>query len=86
MITKQIIEGLCILEKYRDNIDGYNTGAEHDVLYVYPTDKPVDEADLNRLVELGWYQEYGIYDEDSDREEEFGVKNYDPSETWSCNV
>ena len=85
MITKNIIEGLCILEKYRDNIDGYDTGADHDVIYSYATDKPVEEADLNRLVELGWTQEYGIYD-DSDSCEEFTAKNYNPDESWTINV
>lgn len=32
-MTKDIIEGLLILEKYRDDPDGYSVGAEHDVIY-----------------------------------------------------
>lgn len=31
MKTRDIIEGLTILEKYRTKPDGYNCGAEHDV-------------------------------------------------------
>lgn len=46
MRTTAIIEGMTILEKYRDAPDGFNCGAEHNVIYVYATDKPLDQVDL----------------------------------------
>jgi hypothetical protein len=52
--TKQIIEGMTILLPYYDNPNGYHSGAEHDVLYMYETDKPVSDEDKVKLEELGW--------------------------------
>ena len=82
MKTKNIIEGLTILEKYRNDPDGYNCGAEHDVIYAYTTDAPVEEKDVLRLIEIGWCQE-GI---DSDEDDEFNIGMYDPEEGWYCFV
>jgi hypothetical protein len=81
MKTCDIIEGLTILEKYRERADGYNTGAEHDQIFAYATEKPVSEDDLRRLVELEWFQP----DVDCG-EDDFTVNNYDPEEGWSCLV
>ena len=88
MRTTAIIEGLQILEKYRDKEDGFNCGAEHDVLYAYATDKPVESDDLNRLIELGWFQEeqHSEYQEDEETNGEFAAKHYDPEESWTCYV
>ena len=80
MKTKAIIEGLTIMEKYRDGEGGYNTGAEHDTLYVYPTAKPISGDDLDRLVALGWSQEDAALIDD----EEFSARHYDPEESWYC--
>lgn len=79
MQTAAIIEGMTILEKYRNREDGFNTGAEHDVIYAYATDKPVSTEDLERLVKLGWFQ--GDVD---CGEEKFAAKHYDPQESWKC--
>ncbi len=79
MRTTAIIEGLTILEKYHDKADGFNTGAEHDVLYAYATDRPVEGDDLDWLIELGWFQE-GVECGDGD----FAAKYYDPEEGWAC--
>jgi hypothetical protein len=76
MTTAKIIEGLTILEKYRNEPDGYNCGAEHDVLWAYATDKPVEGADLDRLIEMGWAQDRESYEED------FGPQHYNPEESW----
>lgn len=84
MKTKDIIEGLTILEKYRNNPDGFNCGAEHDVFYAYPTDRPVEQPDLDRLIEIGWFQEDADYGDDPDTDGEFAAKHYDPDESWSC--
>lgn len=86
MRTSAIIEGLTILEKYREKPDGFNCGAGHDVLYVYSTDKPVESDDLNRLVELGWFQEecHHKYQDDEETDGSFAAKHYDPDEGWTC--
>lgn len=76
--TKNIIEGLAILAKYRDDQDGYDTGAEHDVLYAYATSRPVVGPDLLRLVELGWIQE------EQSGDEEFSVDYYNAEESWAA--
>lgn len=79
MRTKDIIEGLQILQKYRDDQDGFDCGAEHDVFYVYATDRPVESSDIDRLIELGWFQEVSYGDDD-----EFAAKHYDPEESWAA--
>ena len=84
MKTSAIIEGMTILEKYRDKPDGYNCGAEHDVIYVYATPKSVEPDDLNRLVELGWVQEEVDYGDDEETGGDFAAKHYDPEEGWAC--
>lgn len=80
MKTTCIIEGLNIFAKYYTKPDGYNVGAEHDVIYAYATDNVISEEDLNRLVELGWHQEVDTGDDD------FEAKHYDPEEGWSAYV
>lgn len=80
MRTAAIIEGLTILEKYHDRPNGFNTGAEHDILYAYATAQPVATADVERLVELGWWQgEVHI-----DGDEEYAAKHYEKDEGWEC--
>lgn len=79
MRTSAIIEGLTIIEKYRESPDGFNTGGEHDVIYAYPTDRVIGGEDLDRLIELGWIQEDADYDDDT-----FAAKHYDQAESWTC--
>lgn len=86
MKTKDIIEGLVILQKYRDSQDGFETGAEHDMLYAYPTDRPVEQPDLDRLIELRWSQEDTLdnADEDDEDDGEFKASQYNPESSWYC--
>jgi len=79
MKTAAIIEGLTILEKYRKKPNGFNCGAEHDVLYAYKTDRPVGADDLVRLIDLGWFQE-----EVDSGDDDFAAEYYDPEESWAC--
>lgn len=76
MTTQKIIEGLNILEEYRDKPDGYHTGADHDILYAYATDRPLGTEDLARMKELGWFQE-GHSEE---------ACFYDPKDSWCAFV
>jgi hypothetical protein len=84
MKTRDIIEGLAILEKYRESPDGCNCGAEHDVLYAYATDRPVLQPDLDRLVEMGWFQGDADYGDDEETGGDFAAKHYLPDEGWEC--
>lgn len=53
--TTNIIKGMQILLPYYGEPErGFHTAAEHDVIYMYPTDKPVSEDDMITLGELGW--------------------------------
>jgi hypothetical protein len=80
MRLTDLIEGLDIFKTYFDDTTGYHVGAEHDVIYVFPTDRPVSEEDVERLIALDWHQEdVEIEDEDAD----FSPEHYSPDETWS---
>ncbi len=80
MTTKNIIEGLTILEKYRSKPDGYNCGAEHDEIFGFATDLPLSEEDLARMLELGWSQVEFRGDDD------MKPTDYDPEDGWSAYV
>lgn len=76
MKLSQFIEGLQILQRYYDH-DNYCLGAEHDQLFLYATNKPLNEYDFNRLIDLGWFQpdqESKLYD------------YYDQEKSWSLFV
>jgi hypothetical protein len=79
MKTIDIIEGLTILEKYRNKHGGHNVGVEHDQIFCYATDHIVRPEDLERLVSLGWIQE-------DYRDDKFTVNDYNPEEGWTCYV
>ena len=79
MKTSAIIEGLTILQKYRDR-DGHDCDARYEELHADATDRPIEQPDLARLIELGWFQEYADYPDD----EEFTEADYDPGESWEC--
>ena len=80
MEIKNIIEGLQILLPYYDDPDGCKTGADHDVLYAYSTDKPLSKENLDKMIELGWFQE----EADLGGDDEFEKEHYDPEESWTC--
>lgn len=83
MRTRGIIEGLTILQQYRDTDTGFETGADHDVIYAYPTDQAVPREDVQRLIELGWTQP----DVDTgDDEVEFAAEHYDQCESWWASL
>ena len=80
MKTKNIIDGLLILQPYYDKQDGYHSGAEHDELYAYATDRPLSDKDVEKMIALGWHQEY----DERDYEKDFSLSDYRPEETWVC--
>ena len=79
MKTKNLIEGLIILEQYRNYSDGYNVNAIVDEIHVCSTDRPISKKDIERLVLLGWEQNI----EGVDTFTEF---EYDINEPWIAHV
>ena len=82
MLTKNVIEGLQILQKYRDNPDRDYLTARNDVLYLLPTTEKLSDDDLVRILELGWYQDHDGWDGDQD----FVVSDYRPEESWEYHA
>lgn len=83
MKLSNFIGGLEILRKYFEH-DGYHIGAEHDVVCVYATDVTLSDEDVQKMVELGWFQRGGAI---SASESDSGVAGvYDPSEAWMAFV
>jgi len=81
----KFIAGLLILGKYYNKPDGYHLGAEHDIIYVYTTDRPIDnEDDLKQLYLLGFHQDEvkAAYNLPVDQK----YTTYDPKEGWSIYV
>ena len=79
MTLTNLIRGLTILQEC-NLVDNYNVGAEHDTIYVYPTDGPLHITKLKELICLGWSQEHWEGDEDG------WIVEYDPKESWVAYV
>lgn len=82
MNTKNLIEGLLLLDNYRNEQHGYNLGAEHDVIYAYPTDKRLSDEDAQKMIDLGWIQEH----DDRDYEGDMTLEEYREDEAWQAFV
>ena len=85
MTLNNLIEGLKIFKKYYEKEgDNYCISAEHDVFYVYKTDKPITEEDFNKLIDLGWIQEDVDGEEDGEANRKYS--KYDQYESWASYV
>lgn len=60
MNIPNLIEALQIFSKYTIKPDCSWIEASHDQLYVQSMDSLINEQDLSRLAELGWFQDGGI--------------------------
>jgi hypothetical protein len=74
MKLSELLQGIQILSTYYDDPDGYHVGAEHDVLYLYATDRPLSAEHVARMLALGWFQESGATDDEPEA--------YDAEEGW----
>ena len=72
MNTKSLMRGIQTLLPYYDDENGYHSGSDHDVFYMFATDKPVSEEDQEELEVLGWYQPHGA--------------EYSQSESWYAYI
>ena len=79
MTLRNFILGLDIIRAHYDDPDGYHLGAEHDTIYVYPTDTPLNSEEAKAVCELGFFQEDAEVPDDKD----FGPEYYDPEEGWA---
>ena len=82
MNTDSLIKGLQILSNYYDKPGGYNTGANHDVVYGYPTDKPLTNEDVQKMIDLGWHQGH----DEMNYNEDMKVSDYRDDESWHACV
>ena len=80
MTTKDFVEGLNLLLPYYDDPEGYCLGADHDIIYIYGTEKPLPKTTIKRLCELGFFQP------EVDCEDDFQPVNYNPEEGWAVFV
>ena len=82
METTKIIEGLQLLRPFYDT--KYTTGAEHDVLYAYATARPLPPELVQKMVDLGWFQEEAYENEEVDGGEDFKAEHYNPECGWAA--
>lgn len=75
MNLANFLEGVAIIKSFYNDQGGFHLGAEHDQIYLYATDKPMDDASVAKLIELGWFQD-DAEDEDV----------YNPEGSWSVFV
>ena len=77
----EFLAGIAILSPHYVTPNGYNLGADHDVIYAYSTDTPLSEEEVKQMKGLGWIQE----DVGSDEDDEDNVP-YDSEEGWAVYV
>lgn len=75
MKLSAFIDGLNILRPHYNDGDGYHIGAEHDQFFAYATKTPLSDAEVARMLELGWFQP------DSKKD-----TPYSPEDGWSAFV
>jgi len=74
MKLSNLIRGIEVLRPFYNDPDGYHAGAEHDVLFMYATDKPLTREAIEALIALGWRQDHWRDVETAD--------DYDQGESW----
>ncbi len=74
------LEGFNILQKHYNDPNGYNIGADHDVVYAYATDTPLDTEELKKMIELGWEQDISYAGD------EYAYSDYAPEDGWTAYV
>jgi len=79
MTNKNIIKGLQILDMYCEK-ESYKIGVSNEQIYFDCTDIKIENGDLEKLVNLGWFQE------DANYQDEFTIWSYDPDCRWVIYV
>lgn len=81
MQIDNFVDGLATIRTGYNEPDGYVLGAEHDIIYVYATDKPLFTEDVEKLFALGWFQPDVDTGDEAPKAEQ-----YDPAEGWGAYV
>ena len=82
MKTIDIILGLQTLMPFYNDQNGFNTSTDRDLLFCYPTDKPLSDEALDKMIELGWFQDHP----ERNYKEDYSRKDYRPDETWVSSL
>ena len=83
MRTRDIIAGLQTLMPFYYDQEGYHTDADIDEIRAFPTDKPLSDAALDKMIGFGCYQEHPKRNYDVP----FSRKDYRECEWWvSCVI
>lgn len=75
MNIPNLIEALQIFSKYTVMPECSYIECEHDQIYVQALDSLVNEDDLKRLAELGWFQDCGV---------EIILGQQSMEDSWTC--
>ena len=78
MKTLDIIAGLQTLMPFYHDQNGSHNFADHDFLSAYPTDMPLSDEALDKMIEFGWFQDHP----DRNYSEPFTREEYRENETW----
>jgi hypothetical protein len=73
--------GIQTLQPFYDKPNGHHLGAEHDQIYLYPTNRPLTPEAEATMREAGWFQPDARPVEDADNS---NTAPYDPGEGWSA--
>lgn len=82
MTLKNFLLGLEILKAHYSNPEGYHLGAEHDQIYLYATDYPLNSEEYKYLRSLNWFQPNAPIEDLEDEDSAL----YASEEGWSVHV
>ena len=82
MKTLDIIAGLQTLMPFYHDQNGIHNYFEFELFFACPTDKPLSDEALDKMIEFGWFQDHP----ERNYKEEFSPKDYRPDETWVSSL
>lgn len=56
MHNKNFVEGINIISKYIPETETFSIGADHDILWFGDYNWVTNKEDVQRLLELGWFE------------------------------
>lgn len=80
MNLKGMVNAISIAREFYEQPDGYHLNAEHDQIWLAPTDRPMPPDAVAAMIAAGWHQEHGERDYGKD----MTVSDYRADESWTC--
>lgn len=77
MNLKELREAIDILTPYYDKPDYDHVGAESNEIYLHVTTYPLSHYHIEKMIELGWFQEVADNDDG-----DFDAEKYDAHAAW----